>query len=124
MADWNAGSVEAKFADLIWASAPLPSGQLAKLAEEAFGWKKTTSFTVLKRLCNRCIFQNEKGIVSPPISRDAFNARHSEQCVDEAFGGSLPAFVAAFCSRKRLKDSEIAELEQVIAEMRRQNDAL
>ena len=81
-------------------------------------WKKTTSFTVLKRLCERGIFQNQNGIVTSLISREEFFARHSEQYVQETFGGSLPAFMAAFGTRKKLTDSEIDEMKKLIESMR------
>lgn len=118
MTDLKAGTAEARFADLIWQNEPVSSGQLAKLGMEEFNWKKTTSFTVLKRLCDRGIFQNQGGTVTSLISREAYYARQSEQYVDEAFGGSLPAFLAAFGSRKKLSDTEIDELKKIIEGMR------
>ena len=118
MVEFRPGTAEAKFADLIWDHAPVSSGMLAKLAETEFGWKKTTSFTVLKRLCEREIFQNEKGTVTALVSRQAYYARHSEQYVEQTFGGSLPAFLAAFGSRKKLSAQEIEELERIIEGMR------
>ena len=118
MTDFKIGSAEARFADLIWEHEPITSGGLAKLGAAAFGWKKTTSFTVLKRLCDRGIFQNEKGTVTSLVSREEFYARHSEQYIEEAFGGSLPAFLAAFGTRNKLSDKEIEELEKIIEGMR------
>lgn len=118
MTEFKVGSAEGRFAELIWANAPISSGQLAKLGEAEFGWKKTTSFTVLKRLCDRGIFQNEGGMVTALVSREAYYARHSEQFVQESFGGSLPAFLAAFGTRHRLSDREIEELKQIIENMR------
>lgn len=119
MSDLKIGSAEAKFADLIWENEPIASGELAKLAFTAFGWKKTTAFTVLKRLCERDLFQNQNGIVTSLIPRDAFYSRHSQQYVENAFGGSLPAFLAAFSSGKKLTDKEIEELKALIDGMRR-----
>ena len=119
MSDFKIGSAEAHFADLIWQNEPIASGQLSKLAEEAFGWKKTTSFTVIRRLCDRGLFVNEGGVVRSLISREDFYARHSEQYVEETFGGSLPAFLAAFGSRKKLSEKEIDELQSIIDRMRR-----
>lgn len=119
MSDFKAGTAEARFADLIWQNEPVTSGQLAKLGEAEFGWKKTTSFTVLKRLCDRGIFQNQGGTVTSLISREEFYARQSEQYVEETFGGSLPAFLAAFGTRRKLSDKEIEELQKVIEGMRR-----
>ena len=118
MAVYKLGAVEARFAELIWENEPLPSNRLAKLAEQELGWKKSTTYTILKRLCERGLFQNEGGQVSSLVSREEFQAAQSEQFVEEAFGGSLPAFVAAFGSRRRLTDSELDELERLIESMR------
>lgn len=118
MAVYKLGAVEARFAELIWENEPLPSNRLAKLAEQELGWKKSTTYTILKRLCERGLFQNEGGQVSPLVSREEFQAAQSEQFVEEAFGGSLPAFVAAFGSRRRLTDSELDELERLVESMR------
>ena len=119
MNDFKIGSAGAHFADLIWENEPITSGQLAKLGEEKFEWKKTTSFTVLKRLCERGMFQNQNGVVTSLISREEFYARHSEQYVEETFGGSVPAFLAAFSKRKKFTEQEIEELQKVIDGMRR-----
>lgn len=118
MAVYKLGAVEARFAELIWENEPLPSNRLAKLAEQELGWKKSTIYTILKRLCERGLFQNEGGQVSSLVSREEFQAAQSEQFVEEAFGGSLPAFVAAFGSRRRLTDSELDELERLVESMR------
>ena len=118
MADIRMGPAETQFAEIIWEYEPISSGALSKKAEERFNWKKTTSFTVLKRLCERGIFQNQNGIVTSLISKDEFFARHSEQYVQETFGGSLPAFMAAFGTRKKLTDAEIDEMKKLIENMR------
>lgn len=118
MAEMKMGTAEAKFADIIWNNEPISSGDLAKLANKEFEWKKTTSFTVLKRLCERGIFQNQNGTVTSLISRNEFYARHSEKYVEEAFGGSLPAFLTAFGTRKKLTDKEIDEITKIIDSMR------
>lgn len=118
MADIRMGPAETQFAEIIWENEPIASGVLSKKAEEALNWKKTTSFTVLKRLCERGIFQNQNGIVTSLISKDEFFARHSEQYVQETFGGSLPAFMAAFSTHKKLSDKEIDEMKSLIEKMR------
>ena len=112
------GALESKFADIIWEREPLPSGQLVKLAAAALSWKPTTSYTVLKRLCERGIFVNNNGVVSSLISRDDFYAMQCENFVDETFSGSLPAFVAAFGKRKKLSDAEVERLKALIEQMR------
>lgn len=114
MYELKAGSSEAKFADLVWDNEPIASGVLAARSAKLWQWSKTTSFTVLKRLCNKGIFQNENGIVTSLISREECYSLKSERFVEENFSGSLPAFVAAFTSRKKLSAEEIAELRRMV----------
>lgn len=118
MAELRMGLAESRFADLIWGNEPVASGALAKLALQELNWKKTTSFTVLKRLCDRGLFENDGGVVTSLISREEYYALHSQQYVQETFGGSLPAFLAAFGSRKKLTDGEVEELQTLIEKMR------
>ena len=118
MAEIRMGPAETQFAQIIWENEPISSGILSRKAEEALNWKKTTSFTVLKRLCQRGIFQNQNGIVTSLISKDEFFARHSEAYVQENFGGSLPAFMAAFSTHKKLTEREIDEMKKLIEKMR------
>lgn len=119
MADMKLGAVESRFADLIWENEPLSSAALVKLCRENLSWKKSTTYTVLKRLCERGLFQNQGGTVTSALSREEFYARQSEQFVEDAFSGSLPAFVAAFTRRKKLTEEEIAQLQALIDENRR-----
>ena len=114
MSEYVLGAVESKFADLIWEHEPLGSGELVKLSAGALGWKKSTTYTVLKKLCERGIFNNENGTVKSLISKKELAAKASEHFVDEAFDGSLPAFVAAFTSKKRLTEQEVAALKALI----------
>lgn len=118
MAEYKLGEVESIFADIIWNNEPLTSRRLAQLAEERLNWKRTTTYTILKRLCDRGLFQNEGGKVTSLVSREEFYARRSEQFVADTFKGSLPAFLAAFGSRKKLSDAEINELQSIIDSMR------
>ncbi len=118
MAEYKLGEVESVFADIIWNNEPLPSRRLAELAEQRLNWKRTTTYTILKRLCDRGLFCNESGTVRSLVSREEFYARQSELFVEETFNGSLPAFLAAFGSRKKLSGSEIDELQKVIDTMR------
>ena len=117
MTDMRLGVVEEQFAGIIWGSEPLSSGELVKLCSERLGWKKSTTYTVLKKLCDRGIFRNENSIVSSVISHDEFLAMQSEQFVDETFSGSLPAFLATFTHRRKLTDAEIAEIRSIIDKM-------
>lgn len=116
MNEYQMGTVESKFADLIWENEPISSTALAKRSEELFCWKKSTTYTVLKRLCDKGIFQNDKGTVSSKISRTEFYALQSERFVEETFSGSLPAFLAAFTARKSLTAEEVAQLRRIVAE--------
>ena len=118
MIDARLGEIEARFADIIWQNEPLHSRVLAELAEKELSWKKSTTYTILKRLCERGMFQNSNGMVTSRISKEEFHALQSEKFVDETFHGSLPAFLAAFGSRKKLTDTEIKELTKVIEGMR------
>ncbi|MDO5153274.1 MAG: BlaI/MecI/CopY family transcriptional regulator [Eubacteriales bacterium] len=108
------GVVESKFADIIWAHEPLPSRELVALCQQELNWKKPTTYTVLRKLCERGIFQNVDGMVSSVISREEFYAVQSEQFVADTFGGSLPAFLAAFTRRKTLSPQEVAEIRRMI----------
>ncbi len=114
MEQYKLGEMEQKFADLIWENAPIGSGELTKLCEKAFTWKRTTTYTMLKRLCDRKIFANDNGTVTTLMSREEFRAAQGEQFINETFDGSLPRFLAAFSRRKKLSDKEILELKRLI----------
>ena len=116
MSDLQMGTIETRFAEIIWNNEPISSTELAKKAEAELQWKKTTSYTVLKRLCDKGIFQNVKGTVTSVISREDFVSLQSEKFVDETFSGSLPAFLAAFTKRKTLTSEEISELRRMVEE--------
>ena len=107
---------EQQFAEIIWDNEPLGSGQLVKLAFQKLNWKKSTTYTVLKKLCEKGIFQNVGGIVTSLISKQKFFAATSEQFVEETFGGSLPAFIAAFTSGRKLTEKEVEEIQKMIDE--------
>lgn len=119
MGDKRLGVIEARFADMIWENEPIGSGDLVTMCAETLNWKKSTTYTVLRRLCERGIFRNREGIVTSLISRQDYYAIQSEQFVEEAFAGSLPGFLASFTTRKKLSEQEIRELERLIEENRR-----
>lgn len=119
MAEIKLGAIETRFADLIWNNEPISSGELVKLCETELNWKKSTTYTILRRLCERGIFQNKDGTVVSLITKQEFNALQSEKFVDETFDGSLPKFLTAFTSRKHLSEQEIDELQRLIDENRR-----
>ena len=114
MNDLKLGAVESRFAEIIWQNEPVASGALVKLCEKELNWKKPTTYTVLRKLCERGIFQNENGTVSSKIKKDEFYAMQSEQFVEETFKGSLPSFLAAFSKRKSLSKNDIEEIEKMI----------
>ena len=119
MSELTMGVIESRFAEMIWQREPISSTELVKLAANELDWKKSTTYTVLRRLCERGIFQNQGGTVTSLISRQNFYAVQSERFVEETFSGSLPAFLAAFTTRKKLSDAEIDELQELIDQSRR-----
>ncbi len=119
MEDYKLGTMELRFAELIWEHAPVASGELVKLCEKELSWKKSTTYTMLRRLCQRGIFENQDGTVRVLQTKEEFQAGLSEQFVEESFGGSLPGFLAAFTTRKKLSDQEVEELRRLIEENRR-----
>ena len=116
MAEYRLGEVEMRFADIIWENEPVASGEPVKLCERELRWKKSTTYTVLKRLCERQIFQNVDGVVSSLISKEQFQLKKGEEFLDENYGGSLPSFVAAFASKKKLSKADIDSLRKIIEE--------
>ncbi len=119
MSQYKLGEVEAAFAALIWEHEPPPSAKLVELCGEKLSWKKSTTYTVLRRLCQRGIFQNEGGVVTSRISREEFAALQSQEFVDQTFDGSLPQFLAAFTRHKELSREEIEQIQKLIDESRR-----
>ncbi len=114
MKSFKLGVIETEFAKMIWDHAPVRSGELVKLAAEAFSWKKPTTYTVLRKLCEKGLFRNEDSIVTPIISLEEFYAIQGEEIIEEGYGGSLPVFIAAFAARKPLSEKEINEIQSII----------
>ena len=115
MEEIKLGVVESQFADIIWSNEPINSGKLVELCKEQLDWKKSTTYTVLKKLCERGIFKNDNGVVSSIIWNDEFYAMQSEKFVIDNFGGSLPAFIAAFTQRNNLSKKDIEEIQKMIS---------
>ena len=105
---------EYRFVKIIWDNQPMPSSQLVGQCAQLFGWKKSTTYTVLRRLCERGIFVNDNSEVKAIISREEFYSRQSEEFVEDSFKGSLPAFLAAFTKNKTLSKDEISEIRRMI----------
>ena len=116
MEDLKLGAIESRFADLIWANEPLGSGELVKLAAQELGWKKSTSYTVLKKLAVRGFVKNEEAVVTALVQREEVQRFESETLVDRSFGGSLPAFLTAFLKDRKLTRREADEIQKMIEE--------
>ena len=114
MEKYKLGEMETAFAEIIWNNAPVTSGELVKICEKELEWKKSTTYTMLKRLCQRGIFENENGTVKILITRDEFKAAQSEEFISETFGGSLPMFLTAFTKHYKLSAKEIEEIKTLI----------
>ncbi|WP_409968101.1 BlaI/MecI/CopY family transcriptional regulator [Bengtsoniella intestinalis] len=114
MIDYKLGEVEMQFATIIWDNEPLTSRALVGLAEQHLNWNKSTTYTILRRICERGIFQNEHSVVTSCITKEEFLAGQSEKFVEETFSGSLPQFLAAFTQKKKLSDKEIADIQALI----------
>ena len=116
MDKYKLGDMEQKFSDLIWEHEPLSSRELTALCAEHFAWKRTTTYTMLKRLCDRGIFNNTDGKVSAVLSKSEFGVGRGEQLLEESFNGSLPQFLSAFAKLKKLSPKEIEEIQNLIAD--------
>ena len=114
MTEMKLGMVEARFADIIWAQEPFTTKELVALCDEQLNWKRTTTYTVLKKLCDRGLFQVTDRVITAKLSRDEFYAIQCEHFVEETFSGSLPAFIAAFTARKALTPAEQNEIKKLM----------
>ena len=114
MSEYTMGAVEMRFAEIIWEHEPVASGELVKLCEKELNWKKSTTYTVLRRLCQKGIFTSENGTVTSLMSRQMFQARQSEVIIEESFAGSLPALGVVLSTRKEATKKEIKELKKII----------
>lgn len=123
MAEYKLGEVETRFANLIWDNEPISSGELVKLCEKELNWKKSTTYTILRRVCDRELFRNEKGTVTSLVGREEFRSMQSKLLVDELFSGSLPKFLASFTARNKLSEKEIGELREIIEKNREKQEA-
>ncbi len=122
MERYKLGEMEKRFAEIIWARSPVTTKELVAICEKEFGWKRTTTYTMLKRLCDRGIFENKGGVVITLITKDEFTFNQSKLFVDETFSGSLPMFIAAFSKGKKLDKTEIERIQQLIDSYREDDD--
>jgi len=114
MSDYNLTTAEEKLAEIIWQNAPMTSPKLVDIAQEKLEWKKSTTYTVLKRLCDKGIFLNANATVTVALTHKELLARQSREFVDNTFSGSLPGFIAAFVGNSKLSSKEAEELVQLI----------
>ncbi len=114
MADYRLAEAEAKFADIIWQNEPINSTALVKLCETAMNWQKSTTYTILRRLCARGLFRCEGATVTALITREEYFAHQSRRYVEDTFGGSLPKFITSFMGGQRLSDIQAMELIDLI----------
>lgn len=116
MKSYKLAESEEKFAELIWQNETIGSGDLVKLCEKEMNWKKSTTYTVLKKLCEKGFFQNENAVVSSLITKNEYYTKQSIRFVEDTFGGSLPKFLTAFIGGKRLSKHQAEELKKLIDE--------
>ncbi len=119
MSNIELGDIQLKFSEIVWENEPIASGKLVKICEEKLNWKKPTTYTVLRKLCEKGLFENRDGIVRSLISRNDFYSAKSRQIVEDSYHGSLPAFIAAFISRSDLTAEEAEEIQKMIDSFRR-----
>jgi predicted transcriptional regulator len=107
---------EYRFMCIVWDKEPIASPELVKLCHEEFGWKKSTTYSVIKRLCERGALKNEKTVVTSLVSRLQVQKFESEQILDKTFDNSLPSFITAFLQDKKLTQDEANQIKQMIEE--------
>ncbi len=114
MTEYTLGAVESRFADIVWENAPMTTAELVKKCEAELSWKRTTTYTVLKKLGEKGLFALHDGVVTVLVTREEYYGAQSTKFVDSTFSGSLPAFLAAFVKEKSLTSAEIAEIKAMI----------
>ena len=122
MKNFELGAIQERFADIVWEHEPIASGELAKICEKELSWKRPTTYTVLRKLCEKGLLENKDGIVVSLVSREDFYSAKSEQIIEDSYRGSLPAFVASFISRKTISAEEADEIQKMIDFFKRRAD--
>ena len=110
---------EYRFCLIMWEHEPVMTAELVKLCQEQLGWKRTTTYTVIKRLGEKGVLQNENGTITSLVSKDAAQAYEIDELVEKKFEGSLPAFVAAFTKHQNISEEELDEVQRMIDRIRR-----
>ncbi len=114
MGSWKLCDSEYRFMCVVWDHAPLPSGELVALCAKELGWKKSTTYTMVKKLAEKGLLKNENATITVLVPRQAVQAEESAAFVERTFGGSLPAFLAAFMGDRKLKDEEAEAIRRLI----------
>ena len=114
MEEYRLCNSDYRFMTLVWEHGPIGSGELVRLCSEYLGWKKSTTYTFIKKLCENGIFKNENAIVSSVLNKEEYHRAQGEAFVEKAYGGSLPKMIAAFIQSKKLSAAQIAEIEAMI----------
>ncbi|MBQ7687709.1 MAG: BlaI/MecI/CopY family transcriptional regulator [Clostridia bacterium] len=120
MKDLELGAIQERFADLVWAHEPIASGDLAKICEKELNWKRPTTYTVLRKLCEKGLLQNKDGVVVSLVAREEFYSAKSRQIIEDSYRGSLPAFIASFISQKNISAEEADEIQRMIDAFRKE----
>lgn len=120
MKEIRLGVVESRFADILWENVPVETKELVKICEKELNWKRTTTYTVLKKMCDRKIFQVDDRVITALLTKEEFYAIQSEKYVENVYEGSLPAFIAAFTSRQKLSDKDLSEIMSMIDKARKE----
>ena len=110
---------EYRFCLIMWEHEPVTAAELVKLCQEQLGWKRTTTYTVIKRLGERGVLKNEAGTITSLVSKDEAQASEIDELVEKKFEGSMPAFIAAFTKRQELSDRELDEVQRMIDRIRK-----
>ena len=110
---------EYRFCLILWEHEPISRVELAKLCEELLGWKTTTTYTVVKRLCDRGVLRNDNSIITSLVTKEQAQSAEIDGFVEEKFGGSLPAFLAAFTRKQKFSDTDLDELQKMIDQARK-----
>ena len=105
---------EYRFCLILWENEPISQSELAKICKEKLGWSRTTTYTVIKRLCERGVVKNDSSVITALVSKEEAQKAEIDELVEKKFEGSLPAFIAAFTKHKELSDSEIEEIRRII----------
>ncbi|MDE6873116.1 MAG: BlaI/MecI/CopY family transcriptional regulator [Lachnospiraceae bacterium] len=113
---------EYRFCLILWEHEPVKSSELVKLCKEELDWKPTTTYTVIKRLSERGVLKNENTVVTSLVSKDEVQAAEIDELVEKRFGGSLPAFIAAFTRHRKISSEEIGEMQKMIDRYRREGE--